>query len=403
LERLIANIDVSLVSQIGSNITINLSFPAYINGLSNIVGTFTNLTTSSTLGTISAVQGNSINATETIHIGDIFEYELRFVIAGQDDAYATCWIEYGSDVTPQEVSNLTTSTNSFVTFDGTIQDECNDSACFCLPAYSMDEINNQFQIDAEGLGWNKQDLIDILNGSPTTNTTFWAMICEDCTPPSSVDITDYHGALVNWQDAGSGNTSIASTITWQSIGNSYFNSLPKDHSFKICIIKRADDGAGGFENTLIGCSDQCFTKITDTCFTSLMYFSSNDDSFCFYYDATGYSNIIRLPIVLRNPQSKQTTKGYQKSNGTFVKLSERISKIFAFEVGNVDESTHDKIATMLAHDNVSITNDRFDAETIYCEDDYVVNWSEDVVAFNLVTASTKVYISKDSCLTNSNC
>jgi hypothetical protein len=245
-------------------------------------------------------------------------------------------------------------------------------------------------------------LITALN-TTANSPTFWVMLCDDCTPPSSTNTANYHGALNNWSDAGNGNTFIQSNITWQSAGGTYLDNLADKDTTRICLIKRQDDGAGGFENVLLGCSDLCFKKVIDTCNTSLFNYRSNDDSFCFYYAETDFTNVVRLPILLRNPQMKKEQKGYQKSNGQFVKLSERISKTYNLEVDNLPEIIHDKIAVMLAHDSVIITNQQFNAETIYCEDDYVINWSEDVVAFNLATASTKVYISKDSCLTNSNC
>lgn len=403
VERVIPNIDVDIVSQIGNNVTINLSFPAYVNGLTGLNGTFRNLTNGTTLGSVTIANGANINVVENIHLGDIFEYELRIPIAGHPDAYCTCWIEYASDVTPQEINSVTTSTNSFLSFDGGVISDCEDGSCeVCLPMNVVSDLNTQFQIDAESLGYTKAALSTALNNS-TNDPTFWVMLCDDCTPPSDTTLGTYHGALNNWDDAGTNNGYISSPIAWQGIATTYFNSLDDKHSFRICLIKRQGDGGGGFENVLLGCSDICFKKVINPCFTTLFQYISTEDSFCFLYSLNPITNVIRLPIIFRNPQMKKTTKGYQKSNGTFVKLSERNSKIFNVEVDNVDERIHDKIAVMLGHDTVTVTNEIFDDENIYCEEDYTINWTEDVVAYNIATASTKAYISKDSCLTNSNC
>jgi hypothetical protein len=400
VERFIPNIDVTLLSQVGNVVTLKLEFPAYIDTLTGIIGTFTNLRTGATLGTISAANGNYITINEVVNIGDINEYEVRFSISGQPDAYATCFIEYDSDVAPSNVENVSISDNSFLTTGGEHSD-CGNEDCFCLPVAYQTDIQTQITIDAYDINWNPNDLLAMLQDNDST--LFYLTPCEDCdsvpnplTPTADLPIT------LDWERLNDTDSILIAKLV--SNNTTIFNNWAYNSSFRMCLVRRDySNYPTEWDDTSLSCSNVCFKRIYSTCYTTLVKYYNDEDAFCFYAKDTYYEQI-RLPLHLKSMQPERKTKGYQKSNGEMVKLSDRITKSYLLKIDYMPEQMHNKLAIALAHDNVLLTDDvkLFNDTAIISQDDYKINWSDND-NISLGNAETKVYLQSNSCSNNSNC
>lgn len=127
--------------------------------------------------------------------------------------------------------------------------------------------------------------------------------------------------------------------------------------------------------TLKYCSN-CFKYIEETCYTSVLKYLCNENSFGFNYEDATYYNLIRLPLYLDNPQPKTTRNTFRLSDGTYKKLSSVIEKEPQGNVGYMDEDQHFKMTMLLEHDHVYVkaaTESTFQ-KIITDEANYEIGW-----------------------------
>ncbi len=146
----------------------------------------------------------------------------------------------------------------------------------------------------------------------------------------------------------------------------------------------------------------CFSRIPDTCFTSLIRYRNNENAFGFIYFIdngsggnvlAGQYNQVRLPFFLDKPQTKTTRQVYRKSDGNYVKLSAIMEKEYEAEVSWMTDDWHTDLAIALEHDDFEIyddTNAVWD-NYILSEGDYSVDWkNEPGINLNVAPAKFKL-------------
>lgn len=169
---------------------------------------------------------------------------------------------------------------------------------------------------------------------------------------------------------------------------------------------------GCVENTyVLGCSN-CFVRIDSeqSCYTSRISYRNNENSFGFNYEdkLTTYSpdfeNIIRLPFYLYGVQYPSEKTGYQKSDGSYVKLSERINEQWQLKTDYMVKEWHLRLKIALSHDEVNIQNDNSIASIeAYNDEDYNIEWSEDEDMIDAIATTVIKLSGATEIRLNSNC
>lgn len=106
-----------------------------------------------------------------------------------------------------------------------------------------------------------------------------------------------------------------------------------------------------------------------------------------------------LPIIVKKPTYPEDRKVYKKSNNQYKVLSVVIEKEWECKTEDLPDSMHEKIAVMLAHDNVHFTNLKIDAD-IFKTGEYTPEWADDDWA---ETAIAKFKVNTVFAGRNSNC
>lgn len=171
--------------------------------------------------------------------------------------------------------------------------------------------------------------------------------------------------------------------SWQTSG--FPNTIPVGQCFRFIIVQsNVDINLCAQSSFRIGCTN-CFVRVADTCDTTLIRYINYENAFAFNYSYYGiFANQVRLPFYLRNAQFPSTQKSYQKSDGSFIKLSERIDKEYELETDWMPEVWHEKLKIALAHDAVILYNEnaRTDlqplAMPVVNEEPYEIEWSDDI-------------------------
>lgn len=151
----------------------------------------------------------------------------------------------------------------------------------------------------------------------------------------------------------------------------------------------------------LGSSNQ-FNKLLDDCYSSLLTYSCNENSFEFIY-AGGQVNRVRLPFYLSRPTHPTKREVYIKSNGLHKTLSAFVEKEYNLQTDWMIELFHECMAIALAHDTITLynTNTREKSLAVLASDNYTPEWNTD---FELAKAPAKGKLKVSSFgLTNSNC
>lgn len=115
-------------------------------------------------------------------------------------------------------------------------------------------------------------------------------------------------------------------------------------------------------STYLGCSN-CFVRVEADCYVSQLQYDNNENNYDFYYDKEGTDlnnpNRVVLPFYLHSPQLTSEESSYLKSDGTYIKLSERIQEVVQLETDNIPMDWHRKLKIALSHDSVLIFNANF--------------------------------------------
>lgn len=130
-----------------------------------------------------------------------------------------------------------------------------------------------------------------------------------------------------------------------------------------------------FNSTLYVQRLNCFKKVCDTDYTSVLEYSNNEDGYGFNYCIDDVPNKIRLPLYISKPQFSDEESIYTKSDGSIIILKSVTKKEFEGKVDYLDKETHERIKVALSHDNVSIDTDEYNGG-IRKNGNYEIEWQE---------------------------
>jgi hypothetical protein len=299
---------------------------------------------------------------------------------------------------------------SFVQFTTVEPLLCVDDVNLCLPVNSPTDIKFQVRVTVSGedLTWFNVPYND---GPVSKVQTIQAGICFDC-EPTVVFPTNFFSFSADWRKIEDGEGQDVWIGNFSSYSSAYFNTLPQGQCFKLCFY-RVETVVGsntvlGLTQPIITCTDTCFYKISDVCYTSLVTYGNNEDNYGFIYtDANGdpnWTNRIRLPFYLRSMQMPSEERSYTKSNGEKVKLFERIEEEYELVTDWMKKEHHRSMKVMLGHDTLNITNSNVGIVSnndFICREGYEIQWQDpDMIT---ATATTKVVRADALTLNNHNC
>lgn len=305
---------------------------------------------------------------------------------------------------------LTTPDHSFVQIgSGELDASCVPEIALCLPVYVLNDLSFQViaNVPKADEPWFE---VEFEEASETRKHTIWGMICRDCENPLSEFSETSFSFTGTWTQIAEGGTG---ADTW--LGNftangqeELFNLLEAGECFNICFYRVKVNVLDltqvvGVTTTLIACTETCFNKITDPCFTSWFTYKCYENSFDFNYE-NSFVNQIRLPCYLSNMQLPSEELSYTKSSGAKIKLSERIEEEYDLNIDWMPKEWHKKLKVLLSHDYITINNINDGPVTnmaIVCREKYEINWPD--IPWRTAPAKTKVIRSEALSLTNSNC
>ncbi len=119
----------------------------------------------------------------------------------------------------------------------------------------------------------------------------------------------------------------------------------------------------------------CFTYIDDTCFTTVIKYRSNENSFSLFYTGdTAFHNAVRLPLFINNPQPVSDENVFRLSDGSKKTLFARFEKEYEGQTDYMDENFHFKLAIALKHDFVYLGDDYGTVNQYIQEGKYEIGW-----------------------------
>lgn len=319
-------------------------------------------------------------------------------------------------------SSISSPGNSFVRFN--IGKYLYDNNCYqdpvnkCLPVKDLSDVQFQFYMPniVKPTGLAKYYVI------PGTVGEVEDLLCENV-PFEYFKIGDPSLGCLNGQflpetfnlfepitDAEPTNLANILLENWNTF--SLPNEIKEGDCFRFIIVQSDLSSIEGCvaNSYVIGCSN-CFWRMPadEICDTSKVIYKNNENSFGFNYEdkisslVQEFKNIIRLPFYLYAPQFPSEVKGYQKSDGKYLKLSERINEEWQLITDYMVREWHVRLKIALAHDELEIVNDnRGGSGIFYCDADYAIEWNEDERIID-ATATTTLKLSEANNRINSNC
>lgn len=227
--------------------------------------------------------------------------------------------------------------NSFVTFD--TQTWVTDNACIappfvCYPIRFSSDLSFQMNVFAPSR----------IPSDPSTEVEVYTVSNNVSTQVTGVTI--YGEVLTN------GLYALFFEFQGSTLGNVYNDG----DCFTLTILTNFDDNVLGYG------SNECFTKITDPCFTTaITYYNVNEDAFGFHYFdrpviGIPWYNKIRLPIYLKNPVINTEQEVYVRSDGTRQKLFARLFRQYQAITDIMSEKMHENLVVALNHDKIFFDN-----------------------------------------------
>jgi len=113
-----------------------------------------------------------------------------------------------------------------------------------------------------------------------------------------------------------------------------------------------------------------------------------------------FKNRIRLPIMFAKPQYPIERNTFRLSNGATKVLSMVIRNTFEGKTDQLPEAWHRKLVIAMAHDDVTIENERLMSDAVL-DGDYDIDW-QDFLNYPIAQANFKVQVTPFDA-TNSNC
>jgi len=303
---------------------------------------------------------------------------------------------------------LYTSQHSFFNLSPLNVEEagCQDVTEVCLPVYSLSDL--QFQIIADVSGDDKDWFEQEVSGSMNTVK---AGVCSECPDVEGEEPTS-PAAPIHWASTW---TRISTDAEGSDVWVGTFSiaepaaswGIEVGECFKICLY-RIYGGFSGDVTIKLACTNYCFQRINDPCYTSVVKYRCAENAYGFYYTGhsslTAFHNHVRLPMFLKNMQLPKDQKSYRKSNGQFMKLYERVDEEYDVSIEYMPKHFHKKVMVALGHDVLKIKNTNETENSFWdfvCEEAYDIKWQieEELNA----PASTKIKRSESLIMTNSNC
>lgn len=282
----------------------------------------------------------------------------------------------------------------------------------CLPMFAQNDI--AFQVFAEVSDGDKATFEQTVEIEEVAQRqTVIGAICTDCTPPADPG-PSYFNYVATWRKLSTGDSDLWVGNFFSNGNETIFTALPVGSCFNICfhvaMVSRGDDQELINLNTIpIECSDTCFQKITDTCYTSLFTYQNKEDSMSFIYtDGAGgvnFFNSVRINAFLGRAQFPKTERTYRKSDQSYIKLFARIDEEYELFVDWFPKGWHSKVAIMIDHDTVTVTNKNdgpVNQMQIVCTEAYDIEWPSDMEVVN-APARTKVRRAQPLHSQNNNC
>lgn len=208
----------------------------------------------------------------------------------------------------------------------------------CYPVYEPIDIGFQFICITGGTSYNYY--LDILKDGMPVGTQI---------PLSKIEIVD---------------SSIdpifpCELVLMTGLGSAGFETELEDGD---CFSLRVSAVATG--DPIVLFETNCFTKITDKCWTSAIYYRGDDNSFGFYYFylegeenlLEGFQNCIRLPFYLTAPQYPEKDNVFLKSNGQRKLLSSRIDQEWQVKTDYMPRQWHEHLIVARSHDTFRLEN-----------------------------------------------
>ena len=323
-------------------------------------------------------------------------------------------------------STISPPKNSFVSLTDYGSPDCNTGETFCLPMY--DRANTKFQMFVTEFSDNPVP-------EDANTRSFYAIYIPIGACPESYPF-NVTGALDSSNSKKLGvayefiapvalpaQPSIVGLINFTGdTGDTIeiiYDGQPYDIGgcFRLAIVERwtAEDSEDIISEYIIACSN-CFVKIANSCFLSMLLYGNNENTQGFIYDVNGltagsgyqlFKNRIELPMYLRSPELPSEESTYMRSDGSYRKLSERTDEQLTLETDNVPYLIHKRLKVALGSDILTIMNsflagkegnDYVCTEALEIVEDFVadvpVDWNK---------ATTKVKAKVPVSLINSNC
>jgi len=199
-------------------------------------------------------------------------------------------------------------------------------------------------------------------------------------------------------------------ITPIAVGECFRLSIWED-----IIAEDTDDVV--LQRRVISCTN-CFVKVEpDNCYHSYFSYSCNENSYGFLYNVfvgdprngvtASFKNYGYLPFYLHSPNLPSEEKSYKKSDGTNIKLYERVDEEFTLETDYMDSRLHKCMKVMLGSDDLQIFNDYFrlkESVDFICKESYDIAWEKiKQKPMQRAKATTKVLNKYPLYLLNANC
>ena len=271
---------------------------------------------------------------------------------------------------------LTINTNSFVQQYSAPPDGCVDAVGLCLPVYATTDIAFQF-IHPRGIAVATYQVGLIKDGVEVGNKVSTVGKIQVSRP----DIDPTFEVTVGFVNSIN--------------GTDFENVIEPGQCFKIRVY------ATSFFGEVVLFDTNCFIRIEDSCYTSLLSYRCDENSFGFYYyidedgenALEGIYNRVRLPFHLTAPQFPTTRKVFVKSDGKRKKLSSRIATEYEANTDYMPKDWHEKLVIALEHDEVLITNidSGFTEQGFSQEGPYDIDWQKFI---NYPTAPAKFKLLK---------
>lgn len=196
-------------------------------------------------------------------------------------------------------------------------------------------------------------------------------LSESCTYVSSGDYADtsqqwqgFITARIDTTPDGSGHFNYAAQFIYPASSfddyneHSLYDYIDVGACFKLRYVALSVDAGGNvLWVQVLGCT-QPFIRIADgDCFTSMLRYRNDFDTFDFSYTAhTDFFNAVELPVYLRDPLLHDDAKVYTRSDGSITKLYERKEEQYTLETDLLPYTWLKALDIALSHDTLTIQN-----------------------------------------------